>query len=118
LWLQVIVPPLLDGSFYPAGLGHFTTMIVQGFDLALFLPPSLLAGLAYLRRRALGDLLAPIYAVFVSLQMLALLAKIVWMSRIGVSAGPALVIIPALLGGAIAAAVLALRPHRGTRLVA
>jgi hypothetical protein len=31
-----------------------------------------------------------------------------------VSAGPALVIIPMLLGGAIAAAVLALRPHRGT----
>ena len=91
-------------------------MIVQGFDLALFLPPSLIAGFAYLRRRSLGDLLAPIYAVFVSLQMLALFAKIVWMSRIGVSAGPALIIIPMLLGGAIGAAVLTLRSHRGTKL--
>lgn len=117
LWLQVIVPPLLDGTIYPAGLAHFTTMIVQGFDLALFLPPSLLAGFAYLRQRPLGDLLAPVYAVFVALQMLALLAKIIWMSAVGVSAGPALVMIPLLLLGAVAAAVLALRPHRGGRLI-
>jgi hypothetical protein len=116
LWLQVIVPPLIEGSLYPTGLSHFTTMIVQGFDLALFLPASLVAGNAYLRRRPLGELLAPIYAVFLSLQMLALLAKIVWMSMIGVSAGPALVVIPLLLLGAIAAAVLALRPHRALSL--
>jgi hypothetical protein len=82
LWLQVIVPPLLDGSLYPAGLNHFTTMIVQGFDLAL----------------------------------LALLAKIVWMHAIGVSAGPALVIIPVLLVGAVIAGVLALLPHRAARI--
>lgn len=30
LWLQVIVPPLIEGTIYPAGLAHFTTMIVQG----------------------------------------------------------------------------------------
>jgi hypothetical protein len=116
LWLQVIVPPLLDGSLYPAGLSHFTTMIVQGFDLALFLPPSLIAGFDYMKRRSPADLLAPVYTVFVSLQMLALLAKIVWMRAIGVSAGPALVMIPVLLGGAIVAAVLALLPHRAGRL--
>lgn len=118
LWLQRIVPPLLDGSLYPAGLDHLTTLIVQGFDLSLFLPLSLIAGHAYLRGRSLGDLLAPIYSVFVSLQMLALLAKIVWMSRIGVDAGPALMVIPLLLAGAVCAAILALRPHRGTTLPA
>jgi hypothetical protein len=118
LWLSVIVPPLLSGTLYPAGLAHLTTMVVQGFDLALFLPPSLLAGHAYLKGREPGDLLAPAYAVFLSLQMLALLAKIAWMSSVGVSAGPALVIIPALLAGAIAAAVLALLPHRGATLSA
>jgi hypothetical protein len=63
-----------------------------------------------------GELLAPIYAVFLSLQMLALLAKIAWMSMIGVSAGPALLVIPLLLVGAIVAAVLALRPHQGMNL--
>jgi hypothetical protein len=113
LWLQVIVPPLLDGSLYPTGLSHFTTMIVQGFDLALFLPLSLIAGFDYMKRRSPAYLLAPVYTVFVSLQMLALLAKIVWMRAIGLSAGPALIIIPVLLGGAIVAAVLALLPLGG-----
>ena len=116
LWLQVIVPPLVDGTLYPSGLNHFTTMIVQGFDLALFLPPSLHAGYAYLRGRPVGELLAPVYAVFVSLQMLALLAKILWMGAIGVSAGPALFIIPVLLVGAFVAAGLALRSQRGRSL--
>jgi hypothetical protein len=111
LWLGVIVPPLLEGALYPKGLAHFTTMIVQGFDLALFLPPSLLAGYLYLRKRSPGALLAGTYSVFLCLQMLALLAKIVWMSAVGASSGPALVIIPVLLVGALVAATLALRSH-------
>lgn len=64
-----------------------------------------------------GYSLAPVYAVFVSVQMLALLAKIVWMTAIGASAGPALILIPLLLCGAVGAAVIALdgevrRPRR------
>lgn len=112
LWLSVIVPPLIKGSLYPAGLAHLTTMIVQGFDLAFFLPPSVLAGLWYLRAEPRGELLAPVYAVFLSLQMQALLAKIAWMMAVGAPAGPAIVIIPLLLVGAVFAAVKALRPHR------
>lgn len=113
LWFSVIVPPLVDGRLYPDGLAHLTTMVVQGFDLAIFLPPSLLAGYGYLRGTPAGRLLAPAYAVFLVLQMTALLAKIGWMAAIGVSAGPALVIIPVLLAGALTAAYLALgRPSR------
>lgn len=41
---------------------------------------------------------------------------VVWMSRIGVNAGPALVFIPVLLVGACSAAVLALRSHRAATL--
>ncbi len=108
LWLSVIVPPLVDGRLYPDGLAHLTTMVVQGFDLAIFLPPSLLAGYYYLRGAPVGHLLAPVYAVFLSLQMIALLAKIGWMAAVGVTAGPALVIIPVLLAGSLAAAYLAL----------
>jgi len=118
LWLSVIVPPLLKGTLYPAGLAHLTTMIVQGFDLALFLPPSLVAGHRYWRRRTPGDLLAPAYAVFLSLQMTALLAKILWMSAVGASAGPALVLIPVLLAGAVASAIFSLLPHRAVTLQA
>lgn len=116
LWLSVVVPPLVGGTLYPAGLAHLTTLVVQGFDLALFLPPSLLAGFWYLKGRPAGELLAPVYAVFLTLQMSALLAKIVWMSRTGASAGPALVLIPLLLAGAATAGFLSLRPHRGARL--
>jgi len=112
LWLSVIVPPLLDGSLYPAGLAHLTTMVVQGFDLALFLPPSVMAGWWYLRGSRPGDLLAPVYVVFLSLQMAALFAKILWMRAIGVSAGPALVLIPVLLAGAMAASWVAIRAVR------
>jgi hypothetical protein len=111
LWLQLILGPIFKGSLYPAGLSHFTTMIVQGFDLALFLPPSIMAGWAYGKGRKSGLVLAPVYAVFLSLQMGALLSKIIGMSLTGVAAGPALVIIPCLLAGALAAAVIALRSY-------
>lgn len=110
LWLSVVVPPFLAGTHLPSGLAHFTTLIVQGFDLALFLPASVLAGYGYLRRRPEGDLLAPVYAVFLALQMTALLAKLIWMARLGAGGGPALVIIPALLVAAGVASYLSLRP--------
>lgn len=113
LWLSVVVPPLLAGTLYPAGLAHLTTMIVQGFDLAWFLPPSLMAGWALLRGRAAGRWAAPAYSVFLSLQMVALLAKIIWMSAVGAGAGPALVLVPALGVGAVLAAILGLRSLPG-----
>jgi hypothetical protein len=111
LWLQLILGPLLQGRLYPAGLSHFTTMIVQGFDLALFLPPSIMAGWAYGKGRKTGLVLAPVYAVFLSLQMGALLSKIVGMSLTGVAVGPVIVIIPCLLAGALAAAFFALKAY-------
>jgi uncharacterized membrane protein len=92
-------------------------MVVQGFDLALFIPMSIVAGVAYWRRDAAGEILAPVYAVFLSLQMAALLAKIIWMDAVGASAGPALVFVPVLLVGATIAAVLAVGPHRRAREV-
>jgi hypothetical protein len=112
LWLSVVVPPLIEGTIYPAGLAHFTTMFVQAFDLALFIPPAFVAGVAYWRHRPHGELLAPVYCVFLAIQMPALLAKVVWMTAVGAGAGPALVLIPLLLVGAVVAAALALAPHR------
>jgi len=87
LWLNVVLPPIIDGRLYPEGLAHFTTMVVQGFDLALFLPPSLLAGYTYL----------------------------VGKPAVGVNGGPALVIIPLLLAGAVTAAYVALKPYARVR---
>lgn len=97
LWLQVVVPPLLDGTIIPETVQHYTTLIVQGMDLGLLLPLSVVSGLFFLKKRKIGYLMAPVYLVFLSLLMTALLAKIVAMSLTGVSAGPALVIIPILM---------------------
>lgn len=117
LWLGTVAPPLLTGSLYPAGLAHFTTLVVQAYDLALFLPASLFAGHRLLQGEPPGGLLAPVYGVFLALQMLALLGKILWMTALGASAGPATIVIPLLFVGAVAAAVLSLRHQRGALVV-
>jgi hypothetical protein len=96
LWLSIVVPPLLEGSLFPASLEHYTTLIVQGYDLGILLPLSFLAGLLLLKRINEGILLAPIYLVFLSFLMLALIAKIVGMSLTGVPVGLAIVIIPVI----------------------
>jgi len=97
LWLQVIVPPLLDGTIIPKEVQHYTTLIVQGFDLGLLLPLCFVTAGLFLKRKPLGFLLTPVYFVFLSLLMTALLAKLIAMSLIGVPGGPALVIIPIIM---------------------
>jgi hypothetical protein len=65
LWLQVVVPPLFKEVF-PVDLDHYTTLIVQGFDLALFLPISFISGVLLIKRVAIGYLLGSVYFVFLS----------------------------------------------------
>ncbi|MEE4178295.1 MAG: hypothetical protein V2I46_12390 [Bacteroides sp.] len=112
LWLSVVVPPLLDGSIYPAGLHHYTTLIVQGFDLGLLLPLAFVSGLLFIKRKPLGYLAAPVYLVFLSILMTALVAKIIAIMMGGEPAGPAIVIIPVFLSFAVIAGVLSLRNIR------
>ena len=109
LWLSVVVPPLLDGSIYPEAVEHYTTLIVQGFDLSILLPASFLAGLLLMRRSSYGFLLAPPYMVFLSILMTALTAKIIGMTLTGVNPGPSIVIIPLINIISIVITVLALR---------
>lgn len=106
LWLSIVVPPLLDGSIYPKSLEHYTTLIVQGFDLGLLLPLSAFAGGLLIRRRPFGYLLGPVYLVFLTLLMTALISKIIFMGLQGQSVIPAIFIIPIL---AILALVFGLR---------
>ncbi len=90
LWLSVIVPPLLKGAF-PIELEHYTTMIVQGLDLALLLPASFISGVLFVKRKPISFLLAPVYLIFLSILMTALTAKVIAM-KAGI---PVSVIIPA-----------------------
>ena len=95
LWLGIVVPPLVDGTIYPEELNHFTTLIVQGFDLGLLLPIGFVAGLLLYRKKKPGYLYATIYLGFLSVLMTALTAKIVAMALSGVNVIPSIFIIPA-----------------------
>lgn len=95
MWLEIIIAPLLDGSIIPKEVEHYTTLIVQGLDLALLLPLSFLSGLLFLKKNPFGYLLAPVYYVFLSILMTALTAKVVAMALLGQEVVPAIFIIPA-----------------------
>ncbi len=109
LWLSVIVPPLLEGTIYPDGLDHYTTMIVQGLDLALMLPLSIVSGVMLWRHRPVGYMAGTVFVVFLSLLMSALTAKLVAMSLHDVNVVPAIFIIPAFAVFAIACSAIMLR---------
>ncbi len=94
LWLSIVLPPLIDGTIYPESLQHFTTLIVQGFDLGLLLPISFISGLLLIKGEPLGYLAATTYIGFLSILMTALTAKIIAMSMNGANVIPAVFIIP------------------------
>ncbi|MGE5480509.1 MAG: hypothetical protein ACM3U1_08810 [Chloroflexota bacterium] len=94
LWLGVVVPPLLDGTIVPKAAQHYTTLIVQGFDLGMGLPLSFVAGWGLLKRRSWGYLLGSVYLIFLSLLMTALVAKIIAMALLGANLVPVVFIIP------------------------
>ncbi|MFP4289314.1 MAG: hypothetical protein ACLFQS_08645 [Bacteroidales bacterium] len=96
LWLQIVVPPLFDGTIYPDALEHYTTLIVQGFDLGLLLPLSFVVGWLLFKRKDGGYRYAPVYYVFLTLLMTALSAKILAMALHGVNVIPVIFIIPAI----------------------
>lgn len=95
MWMQVVVPPLFNGLI-PIDLDHYTTLTVQGLDLALFLPVSFISGVFLFKRVSIGYLLAPVYFVFLALLMSALTGKIIGMAFVGANVFPVLFIIPTL----------------------
>jgi hypothetical protein len=115
LWLGIIIPPLFDGSIYPVELQHYTTLIVQGFDLGLLLPASFVAGLLLFRARTTGFLFGTIYIVFLSILMTALSAKIIAMYLNDVNVIPAVFIIPGINIFTIICAFLMIRSFQTNR---
>lgn len=97
LWLSVVLPPLFDGTIYPEGLAHYTTLIVQGFDLGLLLPIGFISGLSLLRKKPEGFIYAPVFLVFLSILMTALTAKVIAMAMDGINVIPVVFIIPTIL---------------------
>lgn len=104
LWLSIVVPPLLNGTIIPQEVDHFTTLVVQGFDLSIFLPISFVAGLLLIKRNKFGYLMTGVTIVFLPLLMTALIAKIAAMALAGVNVIPAIFIIPTIAVIALIAA--------------
>jgi hypothetical protein len=94
LWLSIVIPPLLDGTLIPKATEHYTTLIVQGFDLSILLPVSIVSGLLLLRKKPMGYLAGTVTISFLPFLMLALVAKIIAMAINGVNVIPAVFIIP------------------------
>jgi len=94
LWLGIVIPPLLDGTLFPDELQHYTTLIVQGFDLGLLLPMGIVTGILALKKSRFGTLFLPIYLIFLSILMAALTSKILFMLNAGENVIPVIFIMP------------------------
>ncbi len=109
LWLGIVVPPIIDGTIIPTETEHYTTLIVQGLDLGLLLPLAVVSGILFIQKKPMGFLATPIYLVFLSILMLALVAKIIAMGLLGQNIIPVVFIIPAIALTSITFAALVLR---------
>ena len=109
LWLSVVLPPLIDGSVIPDAVQHYTTLTVQGLDLAIFLPISFVSGFLLIKKKPFGYLMSTVTLVFLPLLMTALTAKIIAMALTGVNVIPAVFIIPSILIISIICSLLMLR---------
>lgn len=96
LWLGRVLPPIFDGTIYPKELQHYTTLIVQGFDLGLLLPIAFVVGILTIRKNRFGFLFTPIYMIFLSLLMAALVSKILFMAGAGQNVIPVIFIMPTI----------------------
>ncbi|MBV6513676.1 MAG: hypothetical protein HRU80_15125 [Ignavibacteriales bacterium] len=101
LWLSVIIPPVLEGTIIPKQVQHYTTLIVQGFDLAIFLPLAFVSGWMAVKKQIYGYLFTTVYMIFLSILMLALVSKILFMAAEGASVIPVIFIMPPIAGIAI-----------------
>jgi hypothetical protein len=96
MWLGKIVPSLISDA-PPAGLEHYTTLVIQALDLGFVIPVGILAGLLIIRRTPFGYLLASIIIIkditlITALTMMAILQKIA-----GINVSMVLIAIVALI---------------------
>ena len=112
LWLSIVVPPLMDGTLYPDGVEHYTTLVVQAVDLSLLLPLSFLLGYLLYKQKPEGYVYGSVYLVFLSIMMTALLSKIIYMGLNGFQIIPVIFIIPILLAFSLTGAYLMLRDFK------
>lgn len=107
LWLARVMPTIIDGTI-PVEVEHGTTLTVQAFDLAFFLPGTLLAGLLLVKRKPSGYTLAPVATVTNAMIMLALLSKGISMNLAGIEGTVPLIVMTSLFGLLAIASVISI----------
>jgi hypothetical protein len=112
LWLSSIVTPLISGELYPQGLNHYTTMIVQGFDLGIFLPLGVVSAILAIKREIWGVIFSTIYVIFLSILMCALTSKIIFMANAGANVIPVIFMMPSICLISIILSVLLMKNIR------
>jgi hypothetical protein len=117
LWLSIVVPPLFNGLIVPPQVQHYTTLIVQGFDLGLLLPIAFVSGFLAIKKNGHGYLFTIINIIFLSLLMTALTSKIIFMAGAGVNVIPAVFIMPTINVLSIVSTVLLLKNIKITKAV-
>ncbi|WP_147534797.1 hypothetical protein [Bacillus marasmi] len=92
MWLGKILPPLVNGT-PTEGLEHYTTLVVQGIDLGIIIPVSILGAVLLIRKQPYGYLLTTVLYMKIITLLTALTAMIIGQALTGVSMGAAEIII-------------------------
>lgn len=71
LWLQMIFTGLINNTV-PAEVEHYTTLVIQGMDLGLLLPLSIVSGILLLKKVEIGYLLSFVLLVKSVMMLLAI----------------------------------------------
>lgn len=100
LWLGRLAPSLTEGT-PPVGLDHYTTMVIQAFDIAFIIPAAVFSGIMLLRKQSIGLLLATVIIMKGATLALSINAMLLYMLYIGDSVAPAEQIIFPLIAGGI-----------------
>lgn len=75
LWLGKIAPSILKGAV-PAGLEHYTTLVIQGMDLGFVVPAAIVSGILLIRKNSFGYLLSSVI-IFKGITMLASISAMI-----------------------------------------
>lgn len=76
LWLSKIAPTIF-GSDVPAGLEHYTTLVIQGMDLGFVVPAAVLSGVLIIKRKPAGYLLTSVIILKAITMLTSLSAMII-----------------------------------------
>jgi hypothetical protein len=71
LWLQMIITGLVNNAV-PVEVEHYTTLVIQGMDLGLLLPLSIVSGILLLKKVEIGYLLSFVLLVKSVMMLLAI----------------------------------------------